>query len=82
MNKWWRVVLTDAGKVWYYTVKADNILLAVNKVVVSHECGIECVLKVKTKKVSAGLKKLTEKFPDRDMFREGITPGEKLKEEV
>ena len=69
MDKWWRVLIVQDGKMVFYTVKAKDLPAAVNMAMVLQECGAECVMKAKPRKMSPGFRRLVEKFPDRDLFK-------------
>ena len=69
MNEWWRVLVVHNGTTYYYTVKAGDILAAINRVLVAQECGVECVIKAKIRKINPSFIKHIEKHPERTLFR-------------
>jgi hypothetical protein len=73
--EWWRVLIEQNGIKYYYTVKAPDLLSAVNIAMVSQECGVECVVKAKPRKMHSGFLKLINKFPERNLFR-GVVDDE------
>lgn len=69
MNEWWRVLVVHKGTTYYYTVKSRDILTAINMVMVAQECGVECVIKAKIRKINPSFAKHIEKHPERVLFR-------------
>ena len=69
MTEWWRVLIEHRGAKYYYTVKAGNILAAVNMAMVAQECGVECVIKAKPRKMNVSFVKFIEDHPGHVLFR-------------
>lgn len=73
---WWKVLLDHNGKRWFYNIKADDILTAVNLALVTQECDVACVWKAKQRSIGPSLQKMINLFPERILFRGCIEEGD------
>lgn len=69
--KWYKAVVHHKGRIWYYTLKAPDLLTAANMVLVHVECGVECLMKVKEVRVSEAMQQIIDLNPGRNIFCRG-----------